>query len=570
MNKDKQKFRIVKWVMLSLSVFLNAAIITYSCLNEETTNKWTWALTNVFTKFINSFTSSNTQKIPLESIECNFSNEESYVYNYLPGYKVEEIPLGSAKQIECSFSPSDASDQYVTYTAQPADIVTLNQTGSVLSVVGMKVGECVITAKSSDGDFESSVNVKIVNTIAPTSYEISLDNSEISLGTTQTINFDIDGGCLGHNELINFRYFDTRLLKFETSNESVATVDSNGVIKPIATGSATIKVSNGDYFKSVSVNVVSGTSPASFTNLNISGDNFCYANDMILDQSSKKNHHQLTIKDQNVELDPKDFVWESSNELLAKVDRYGVVRGFRKTSVDDQAVTIKATSKTTGQEASFDMVVKEQLPIDMYYKFTIGGKDIWNPAEYSFSVGDDVSVVFVFSSPKPQNKTVIAESSDESVVSLTNEGDRVIVHALKEGTSTVTFTSVVNPELVIKAKFTILKAGAISTSGMESATTYIRKIVGHALLFAVCQVFTFLAFYMFLYNKKIWFISALSVGEGLLLAGLSELIQYFEPSRTGSFIDALIDFAGVIIGAAITFFAIFIRQKIKQSKNKDE
>ena len=98
----------------------------------------------------------------------------------------------------------------------------------------------------------------------------------------------------------------------------------------------------------------------------------------------------------------------------------------------------------------------------------------------------------------------------------------------------------------------------------------IRKSLGHAAMFMVAQVFTFLTLYMFFYDKKWWFYSAISVGGGLFLSGLSELIQFFIPSRDGTFIDVLIDFAGVIVGAALTFLGIYIVKKIKEKKSQKE
>lgn len=572
MNRKKDapiRFKVSRWIMLSFAILLNSFIIVYSCIDEDTTASWNSTFTNLIANVINSFTHKEVEVVPLEAINVSFSTETSYKYNYIPGYKLEEIPLGSAKQIECFFAPSDATNQAVTYTATPSDSVVLNQSGSTLSVVGMKTGDCSITATSSDGGFTSSLNLKIVETVAPVNYEISLKKTDIAIGTTETINFDINGGVLGHNELVNFRYYDTRKLTYSSQDETIAKVDEYGVIYPQNVGSTTISVKNGDYQKSIDVTIKSGSIHPDYSHLLISGSNVCYANDMILDQSSNKNHYQLTPKDGETELNPEDFIWSSSNELLVKVDKYGVVRGFRKTSNNDEVAIITAKSKLTGQAATFNIVVKNQLPTNMYFWFVSNGKEMWNHKEHTFFVGDHIIVYFAYS-PNTQTKDVVASTENESVVSITNEGSSITLHMVSEGSSLIKMTSVINPDLTVEMRCDVIPPGAISEDNVSNLGVTIRKSLGHAAVFMIAQVFTFLTLYMFFYDKKWWFYSSISIGEGLFVSGLSELIQFFIPSRDGTFIDVLIDFAGVIVGAALTFLGIYIVKKIKEKKSQKE
>ena len=566
---DKRRFLIAKFIMLSLSLLSNAFIIFYSCVSSKTTVVWNNFFTNLYTTIANSINKSDKKAIPLESIEASLSSEESYVYNYLPGYGTNQIPLGSAKQIECVFYPDNATDKSITYSVSPSDAATLNQSGSTLSVVGMKTGAATITATSNDGSHTSKVDIEIVETVAPTSYEISLDSYSIAVGTTKTINFDIDGGPLTHDELINFRYYDIRKLAFNSSSLAVAEVDEYGVVYPKSEGNTTITVSNGSYSRSFNIEVTPGTPFPHYAELSIDGSNVCYANDMLLDQSSKKNHYQLTPRDGSASLNPEDFIWESSDELLVKVDKHGVMRGFRKSSLNDEVATITAISKLTGQSATYEVAVKNQLPSKMSIYLIIGGENIWNVEEYTVVAGENISVKFLYD-VATQNKNVIATSTDEDVIGITNEGDNVILHTKKPGTCDVTFTSVVNEELTRKVKFTVLKEGSITTDDLESINLNIRKSIGHAAVFMVAQVFTFLALFMFFYDRKWWFYSSISLGEGLFISGLSEFIQYLVPTRKGTFLDVLINFAGVVVGFAITFLVVFLIKYFKNKKSSDK
>ena len=561
---SKNRFKVSKWIMLSLAILFNGFIIFYSSLSEDATYKLERPFTNFFVGLVNSFSKKEIKNIPLKSINVSISDDK---YNNIPGYSFNEIPLGSAKEITCLFSPTDATNKAVSYEADPSENVVLNQSGSKVSVVGMKTGFTKIKAKSDDGSFTSSVDVYVVQTVAPINYEISLDSTTISIGTTQTINFDIDGGVLGHDELVNFRYFDTRFLDYRSEDEEIATVDEYGVIYPHKTGTTTISVLNGDYKKELVVTIVAEILPDPISTLCIYGDNICYANEMIYSQNSSKYQHELTIKDGEKVLNPEDFIWTSNNELLVKVDKHGVMRGFRKSLVGDESAIITARSKKFPEKSAyFNVVVKNQLPNKLDFYLTINGTRYWNKETYTLSVGDVVEVKTILT-PTNQNKAVKVISSDTSIISATSEGDTITLLILKEGKCKITISSIVNPELVTQSEFIVLKAGSIGTDSIPSVGSYLRKSVGHAAVFMVCQVFTFLTLYMFLYSKKWWLYSSLSIVEGLFISGISELIQYFVPSRSGVWLDVAINFSGAIIGFVISFLICCLIKIAQKSKN---
>ena len=564
---SNKRFKVSKWIMLSLALLSNAFIITYSCLSGQTTEYWNRAFTSVFANLINNVTKKEVKNVPLESVDIKLSNEEGYVYNYIPGYQVNEIPLGSAKQIECNFLPTDATNKSITYSVSPEGSVILNQNGSLLSAVGMKLGECTITATSNDGGFTSNVVVYVVEPVAPVSFVPSVENTTIELGTTETIQFDIDGGVLTHDELINFRYYDIRKLTY-TYNSEIISIDDHGVIYPLHEGTSSIEISNGKITKSLNITVEGSSTPVSYTDLKISGDNFCRENEMIIDQTTHSNNHQLSIKDGEIPLISEDFVWSSSNELLAKVDRHGVLRGFRKSSNNDEQVTITATSKITEQSATFDVLVKKASPSKINYTVVVGQKAYWEPKEQIVSAGDQLTIKLGFS-PISSDKAIAVTCSDSSVISFSNEGTSLSGHILKPGKCTLTVVSEANSNAGFVVSFIVVEAGAITSDDMEDVGYTIRKSLGHAVVFMVCQIFTFLAFYMFLYDKKWWLYSSLSLLEGLFISGLSELIQYFVPTRAGTLIDVLIDFGGVVVGFIVAVLIVLLIKNSQRKKLKE-
>lgn len=562
---EKKKYKVSRWIFLSLSIIFNGFIIAYSCFSKETANSFNNWVANIFARVVNGITEKEIETIPITEMSVFLSNDK---YNTIPGYEADEIPLGSAKEITYTYLPSNATDYAVEFYTDNDELVTLNSTGSKVSVVGMKEGTATIYAKNKSTGIISSTQIKVVDTVAPTSFDISLNNDDVAIGSQATINFDIDDGVLGHNELINSRYFDIRKLQFTSSKESIAIIDGYGVIKPLSIGESVITVANAlsGCSKSLTINVIEGVSPPLYTELKIIGDEFCYGNDMLNDQTSHTHNHPLSIYDGDNKLDSNDFTWESSNELLVKVDKYGVMRGFRKNMTSDESATITAISKITGQSVSFDIVVKEQLPTSIAYSITNGKNVVWNYTEYSACIGDNL-LISLYYQPNISQKATIVTSSNEEIIQTTNQGSSISLKLKAEGEATISVQSIINQELRFDIKINVLKAGAISGEDIENVRFSLRKVLGHAMIFLIAHVFTLITLYMFLYERKLWIIAIIQLVFSFVLASVSELIQRSIPGRGGTFADVLIDFAGAVVGFAIVTIIYLIVFLVKRKKN---
>ena len=562
----KKKYKVSRWIFLGLSAVTNIFLVLYSTLPSKITRQWNDFFRNILVGLINTATEKEVKIIPMTELDFCLSNEESYKYNYIPGYEVNQIPLGSAKQAECSYSPLKATDKSIEYYTEQNDIVKLNPSNTTISIIGMKTGSATIYAKNRLSGLIDSIEVEVVDTVAPVSFSATVSSNNIHISEQETITFDIDGGNLGHNELINFRYYDIRKLTFSSSNEDVATVNNYGVINPLTVGEATITISNEFGFKkTIDVNVLSGEPHPEYSDLEITGPNVCYDNDMLKDQSSGVDHYQLSIKDGDIELTPEDFVWESSNELLVKVDTHGIMRGFRKSVTDDEYATITAISKLTGQSVAFDVTVKEQLPSKIYYYIVNGKNTSWNPETYTAFIGEDL-ILNIGYEPNISKKDVTFILSDESLIECINQGSSLYLKIKGIGNCSITVTSLIKPSLHFSIDFKILKAGAISNDDLEDVGYSVRKVVGHAALFAIAEVFTIVALYMFLYDKKWWMPIVFSLGIELTLSSISEFVQFLTPGRHGLFTDVMINFAGAVVGAAIVVGIFIICKHIKKKR----
>ena len=558
MNKA-QPFKVARWIMLSLAVLFNSFIIFYSCLDDKTTNDWTRFVSNIFTGIVNNITHHETKVIPAEQIKTTFTEDGK---NTIPGYAANEIPLGCEKEIVTSIEPANTTKKAIRYRSNN-NYVNINQNGLKANLVGMETGEDEVVASWEDPEYSLlwSTTVNVVSLRAPVSFDATVNNATIPLGSPETINVTITNAF--NDELKDSLYYDVTKLTYESDDHNVATVGQFGVITPVSTGSTTIRVSSSSGVeKTFNITVTSGTPIPGYENLSIDGETVCYENDVF---SEKK--VQLSIKDGTTALDNSEFIWRSSNPLLVRVNQKGEVYGYRKTTLEDETVTITAINKRTQQEVSKEITIKKELPTKLNTCYIMGDKELWKHSKVTAFVGDVIRVNVSYDKATP-NTDITVSSSDNGVVRCTNQGTSVVLEMLKEGTAEITITSNYVSTLVDITEVTVKQAGAISQDNYEDVNLTIRKSIGHALFFAITQVFTFLAVYMFLPKMKLWQVILISLGIGLFIASISEVIQFFVPLRSGKFVDVLIDLSGVIVGLSITIGILLLIKRSRSSKAK--
>ncbi len=138
------------------------------------------------------------------------------------------ISAGSSAQITASVQPSNATDKTLTYTSSNTSVATVNAAGAV---VGIKAGTATITVKSSNGK-TATVNVTVVETPAA---EVQLDKTEVELTVTGTVT--LKATVLPSN-------VSDKTITWTSEDQTVASVDQNGVVTGLKVGTTTIKATN--------------------------------------------------------------------------------------------------------------------------------------------------------------------------------------------------------------------------------------------------------------------------------------------------------------------------------------
>lgn len=141
------------------------------------------------------------------------------------------LKVGATGQLTATISPSDATDQTITWTSSNNAIATVNENGLVSAKA---VGSATITAKTAnDKTATASVTVSAA-TISASGISLSPTTLNVKVGNTGTLT-----ATVSPNDAAN------RTVSWSSSNTDTATV-SNGTVACKAAGSATITAKTSD------------------------------------------------------------------------------------------------------------------------------------------------------------------------------------------------------------------------------------------------------------------------------------------------------------------------------------
>ncbi len=212
---------------------------------------------------------------------------------------------------------------------------------------------------------------------------------------------------------------------YSSDDESVVTVDKYGNITPVGEGTATVTVASKDDPTKSDTITVTVKVPVK----EIGTDR----TDITL-RTDGKDKIDVTV---NEDATNKEVIFESSDESVVKVDEFGNVEAVGEgeatitvTSKDDPSK--KVTVSVTVKNPVTEIIVPDELIVEL-------GEEKKLDAE----VNEDAT-----------NKELIYEAEDADIVKVDNDGNIV---AVGEGTTTITITSKVNPEIKETVTVTVVK-----------------------------------------------------------------------------------------------------------------
>ena len=150
---------------------------------------------------------------------------------------------GNETTVEATVSPADATDVKVSYASTDEAVATVDKDGRVQV---LQPGECdIITTLMQDGEkvTEKTTHVKAFYEVE----SITLDSNEgkLTVGNSHTIKATVAPEEVAAETTI----------EWSSSNEKVATVDSNGKVTAVSSGNATITATAGEESSNYEVTV---------------------------------------------------------------------------------------------------------------------------------------------------------------------------------------------------------------------------------------------------------------------------------------------------------------------------
>jgi uncharacterized protein YjdB len=236
-----------------------------------------------------------------ETVECTKFNVTGAEYLTL-------YSRGETSQVVYVIEPQEARNS-IEWESSDETVATVSDLGVIAARRG---GTCTITGTC--GDKSITVNVTCQFTVPST--VLDMNYSDITMDHEgQTVQLSID-----------YDLTDEQIAAtvWESSDESVVTVDDTGLITAVADGTAVISASIGEYTASCIVRCVDVTGNKGYN----SEDSEYVINYEDVTLTRKGEYFQLTLKSVLGNVVP-DYTWKSSDTGVATVDSKGVVTAVK-------------------------------------------------------------------------------------------------------------------------------------------------------------------------------------------------------------------------------------------------
>lgn len=243
------------------------------------------------------------------------------------------VYTGESKQLKATVYPADADDKTVKWSSSNKNIATVSSAGKV---TGVSNGTATITCKSSDGVVYATCKVTVVTAAE----SVSLNKTKAEVYTTKSFNL---------SAVVLPETATNKKVTWSSSDTKVATVDTNGKVTGVGSGTATITCTtvNKGLTATCVVTVLKKTEVISIQLNKTSGSMY------------KGQSYTFTMTMNPSDATYKQVKWTSSDTKVISVDANGKIKAVGAgtatvtcTSVDNPMIkgscTVKVNVKTTG------------------------------------------------------------------------------------------------------------------------------------------------------------------------------------------------------------------------------
>jgi hypothetical protein len=311
------------------------------------------------------------QETPQEGVVPSENDDSKQVTDIDLGEYNSEMLVGTKQLLMVTLIPTDAEGNTVEFRSSNEEIATINGLGRISALA---VGQTVITVKCGEKEVSFTLKVKEKESEKKTEVkdiEISSYKKKIKIDEVIVINAKILPMEASGTEL-----------KYKSSDEKVATVNSSGEVKGIGKGKVTITVSAGDISKKIELEVVVATKKIS-----IDKDYF------VLKPGDTRNINASVVPEES----NQEIKYKSMDESVASVTPEGVITAKKvgNTSIivsnEDLSVLVTVIVNQTGKrKAEGNDLSENDIDNETSYEF---GKII-DAAEYSLLTKDMLKYIY--------------------------------------------------------------------------------------------------------------------------------------------------------------------------------
>ncbi|MBQ3271619.1 MAG: Ig-like domain-containing protein [Solobacterium sp.] len=335
-----------------------------------------------------------------------------------------DIAIGYTDQLSFEITPPNASNKNVAWESDDESIAVVDENGVV---TGISEGTTYITVITEDGGYTASCIINVY-TVYSESLEITADTFSVIYVETMQLKATVYPTNTTNQNVI-----------WSSSDDSIVSVDENGIITGTGNGTAVITATAEDTGVSTSIEIL-GIVPVSGVSLN--SDKL----DIV-----KENTDTLTPVFEPENATNKNVTWSSSDEGIVIVDENGVV-----TAVEGGTATITATTEDGGYTAQCEVTV---IVLAEGIEITSDISEI--------KYGETAQLTAQISPANTTNQNVTWASIDESVLTVDENG---VVTPVWEGTAAIIATSE-DGGFTASREITVLFTHAGHVEFAESETT---------------------------------------------------------------------------------------------------
>ena len=309
-------------------------------------------------------------------------------------YTDEIMRIGDTLRITAEVLPLEASNRTVRWTSSNTNVCIVDSNGLVQAV---GTGSCTILCESLDGKASAMCNIYVKQPVT----QVVLNTTDITVRKGQV--FWLNATCLPENA-------DNKIITWESRDEDVCTVESDGKVTATGAGTTSIIATNPDSGLTAYC-VVTVTQPVTGITLN--------SDYQELWVGAK---YAIIPNIEPYDAENKNVTYRSSDPDVATVDEMGVV-----TAVKGGSCVIIVTTEECQLTAACTIDVKEyvsSITLSETHKFM----NVGTSGTLTATVGSDTAT----------NKNIIWTSSDNSICSVDSYGT---LNAGEPGIAVITVTA---------------------------------------------------------------------------------------------------------------------------------